>query len=96
MFEREGYGVLSAADGRAGPLQGDPNLVLLDIRLPYLSGWEVAEAMAERGCAAAVVVMAAAREAPEWATAIAADACLAKPFARVQLLDLVRRIVPRP
>ncbi len=93
MLEREGYGALSAADGRAGPLQCDPDLVLLDIRLPYLSGWEVAEAMAERGCAAAVVVMAAAREAPEWATAIAADA---KPFARVQLLDLVRRFLPRP
>src|SRR5450759_363503 len=45
-LEREGYVVIQAADGRSGLLEAErqlPDLLILDIMLPGLSGLEIAE-----------------------------------------------------
>jgi CheY-like chemotaxis protein len=50
LLEREGYQVAEAASGRAGierARQLDPDLVLLDIQLPDLDGFEVAERLTD-------------------------------------------------
>ncbi|MDI6773745.1 MAG: response regulator, partial [bacterium] len=44
-LERDGYHVVSAADGRAALAafnREKPNLVILDLMLPEVDGWEVA------------------------------------------------------
>ncbi|MGD8903768.1 MAG: response regulator [Anaerolineae bacterium] len=56
----KGYGVLSAHNGRQGlwlALERNPDLILLDWNLPQLSGYQVLQALRERGSTAPVVLM---------------------------------------
>ena len=46
LLEREGYGVSEALEGRAGVRQfhqSQPDIVILDVGLPDLDGWQVLE-----------------------------------------------------
>src|SRR5215468_4975573 len=48
MLQASGYSVRSAHDGRSGlecAHQYDPDLVILDIMLPEMDGWEVCKAI---------------------------------------------------
>lgn len=98
ILAHEGYRVALAENGaqgleliRRGP---PPDLVLLDLMMPVLSGWEFLE-IAETDAALAeipVVVVSAmpAPLAPEDAHG-GVKACLGKPLKLDQLLELVRR-----
>src|SRR3954468_19892351 len=67
-----------------------PDVILLDMRMPVMDGWQFATAYRQLpGPHANVVVMTAARDATRSAAEIDADAHLAKPFELDQLLDLV-------
>jgi DNA-binding response OmpR family regulator len=94
VLQDEGYVVLEAGDGRAGldaVALGRPSLVLLDMRMPVLSGWDFARVLRERGEAVPIVVMTAARDARAWAAEIGAVGFLAKPFELDELLAAVAR-----
>lgn len=60
LLKADGYDVIGeAVDGAAGLAAADrlaPDVVLLDVRLPDMDGFEVAGELAARGCAAAIVV----------------------------------------
>ena len=60
MLEADGYQVVGeAADGRSAThavYELQPDVVLLDIRLPDLDGFQVAEQLAANGVAPAVVL----------------------------------------
>ena len=99
MLEIEGYGVLEAAHGRAaldllaGGSTGGVNLILLDMRMPVLDGWQFAAVYrALAGPRAPIVVMTAAQDARAWCAQIRADGCLAKPFELDELLRQVERL----
>lgn len=52
LLEQHGYHVVCAADGPSGiaeALRLLPDLILLDIQLPGMDGYEVASALRERG-----------------------------------------------
>jgi DNA-binding response OmpR family regulator len=73
-----------------------PSLILLDMRMPRMNGWEFAREFATRyGRAAPIVVVSAAESARQRAAEISADGALPKPFDMQQLLDLVDRRVHR-
>jgi len=62
-LEDEGYEVVEAADGRSGLerfAEREPDLVLLDLRLPYISGFEVCRTLRSRSIVPIIVVTAQA------------------------------------
>lgn len=99
-LRREGYSFLEAANGRdALDLMHDehPDVVVLDLMMPILSGWDV---LRERAHDAAMrkipVIIVSANRDPEIATAVNAGICafLPKPFDIAALSALVRSCIP--
>src|SRR5438093_273241 len=94
-LEDEGYDVVSAEHGAAALdvlNEGLPNLILLDMAMPVMDGWEFARQYRARpGPHAPIVVVTAAREAAERARQISADNYLAKPFDLDRLIQLVEQ-----
>ena len=59
VLQAKGYNILSASNGRQGlrlALEREPDLILLDWNLPQLSGYQVLQALRERGSQAPVVL----------------------------------------
>jgi CheY-like chemotaxis protein len=98
LLEEEGYRVASAANGaEALELLSAPELpsvILLDLMMPVMSGWELHEALQDdpRLASIPVVVISASRSTERLAP-IEAAAFLAKPFDATRLLDTVGRLV---
>jgi CheY-like chemotaxis protein len=90
-----GYRVRTARDGRAAlDRVGEemPALILLDMRMPVMNGWEFArEFRARHERAAPIVVVTAAENARARAEEIDADGFLAKPFDLDDVLSAVER-----
>ncbi|HEU4322415.1 MAG TPA: response regulator [Roseiflexaceae bacterium] len=96
----EGYRVVTCADGSVAIdqiVQGKPGLVLLDLMMPRMSGWQIMEALRERSdCGdVKVVLISASRELPRTARELGVE-CLAKPFNLIDLLNLVERLAGPP
>jgi DNA-binding response OmpR family regulator len=90
----EGYRVQTASNG-AEALQRvgteAPGLILLDMRMPVMDGWQFAARLrAEHNHAVPIVVMTAAKDAGERAREIRAEDYLAKPFDIEELVEKVR------
>jgi DNA-binding response OmpR family regulator len=100
-LEDERLRVLDAPDGTAALAAAErerPDLVLLDVNLPDISGLEVCRRL--RGCRAAgalrIVMLSAAAQRDDVALGLAAgaDEYLTKPFSPVRLLALVEELLP--
>ena len=89
MSEAEsGAGALMAL--RQATQAGQPfKIVLLDMRMPVLDGWTVAQRLRERHHRVPTVVMTGAEDAAELCAAIQGDAYLGKPFILDELLTAV-------
>ena len=102
MLERQGAQVTVQGDGRSALewLQGDAQVdtVVLDLRLPQLSGMEVLGQMRQLPAhlATPVLVLSALDTGAEVAAALDAGAgdYLTKPFNPVELLARLRRLMP--
>ncbi len=96
----EGYNVTSVSNGqRALDVIKDrpPQLILLDMRMPLMDGWEFASQYhAASGPHAPIVALTAARDDSQRDSQIEAAAFLAKPFNLDDLFTLVERFVPSP
>jgi CheY-like chemotaxis protein len=93
ILDDQGLQVCTARDGHealALIAQDAPDLILLDMKMAHMDGWQFASRYrALTGQRAPLVVITAARDAAERAAEIAADGYLAKPF---DLDDLLRVI----
>ncbi|WP_421683111.1 response regulator [Stutzerimonas urumqiensis] len=104
MLERQGFAVEHAADGRQAldyiTTGAVPNLVLMDIMLPYHDGLELVERLrAQPGWDSVPVLMltAKAREVDiVRALELGADDYVTKPFQPEELLARIRRLIRRP
>ena len=101
MLERQGYRVVHLADGRAASAyiaaSGAPGLVLLDVMLPYVDGFEIVGLIrAQPGWQEVPVLMLTAKNT-ERDTVRALDAgandFVIKPFQPQELLARVRRFL---
>jgi two-component system, chemotaxis family, chemotaxis protein CheY len=94
-LEDEGYEVQSAGNGAIAMehLQTwRPDVILLDMRMPVMDGWEFATRYRQTpGPHAPIVVITAAHDAAERAAQISADGAVAKPFNVDDLLKEVNR-----
>lgn len=92
--------VVEALDGRTALEQADclcPDLILLDVQLPDLSGLEVCRRLRQADPHAKIVLLTAAAQEEDVARGLAAGAnhYLTKPFSPVRLLSLVETLLPR-
>jgi CheY-like chemotaxis protein len=97
----EGYEVRPAPTGRAGLAALDewrPALILLDLRMPDMNGWEFRdEQRTIPGLAEIpVIVMTAAADPPEHLAPLAPAAIVPKPFDLDALLETVQRCLDQP
>jgi len=96
ILEFEGYEVEQAANGAQGLESLEritPSLVLLDMRMPILNGWDFMRIVKERGMKLPVVVMTAAQDARRWAQEVGASGYIAKPFDVDDLLTTVASLL---
>ena len=99
-LEREGYEVELAGDGQAGldrVREGSVDLVLLDIMLPRLNGYEVLDAMRKHGDATPVLLLSARSGEMDKVMGLdlGADDYVHKPFSVAELLARVRAALRR-
>lgn len=97
FLAESGRRVRTAAEGRAAlarVAEEMPGLILLDMRMPGMNGWDFArEFRARHGAGCPIVVVTAAENARRRAEEIGADAWLAKPFDLDEVLSLVDRFL---
>jgi two-component system, chemotaxis family, chemotaxis protein CheY len=95
VLSDDGYEVETATHGAMALdvlARWHPDVILLDMRMPVMDGWEFSRAYREMGNSQApIVVLTAARDAADSADEIGADGYLSKPFDLLDLLDVVRR-----
>jgi DNA-binding response OmpR family regulator len=100
ILAEAGFAVRTAADGAqalAAVAEELPGLILLDMRLPVMNGWEFArELRARHGSAVPIVVVTAAENARARAEEIGAEGWLEKPFDLDAVVAAVRRFVRAP
>jgi DNA-binding response OmpR family regulator len=98
-LEREGFSVDSAADGEAALSQlqqGEPALIILDLMLPKLDGWEVCRQV--RAASEVPILMLTARDDDVdkiVGLELGADDYLTKPFNPRELVARVKAILRR-
>ncbi|PTL80035.1 response regulator [Vitiosangium sp. GDMCC 1.1324] len=96
------FEVLEAEDGELGVERASrdaPDLILMDLSLPRLDGWEATRRLRQVPAAANIPVIAvtahAGREYQDKATAAGCNAYLTKPLDRDQLLETIRKHLGR-
>lgn len=96
----EGYSVITAANGSEGLKQlltHEPKLIILDVMMPQLSGWEVIQRIRDGGITIPVLMLTAKDEVGDRVKGLnlGADDYLVKPFALEELLARVRALIRR-
>ena len=98
-LQAEGYAVAAASNGQEALERIErhpPAMVLLDLSMPVMNGWQLQERLRERGLPIPLVFMTAGYHAQEEAERHGAAGHLAKPFELDELLQVVRRFASGP
>ena len=101
LLKRTTYTVIEAFDGEAGvakALEALPDLILMDIQLPKISGMEAMRQIRANAATAATPIVAITSFAlsgdEQKAKESGATAYLAKPYSPLDLLKLIRKLLP--
>lgn len=100
ILSRAGYNVLSAMNGFLGlklARKERPDLILLDLMLPGMDGFEILSQLRSNPETAAIPVLILSaktrEEDKQMASRIGADGYMTKPYRRVELLDQLRSLL---
>jgi DNA-binding response OmpR family regulator len=93
-FSAKGFDVLATSDGQAGldaAFSEDPDLILLDIMLPKVNGYEVCRALRQRGLEMPILMLTAKGQEEDIVLGLnlGADDYVTKPF---RIAELVARV----
>jgi two-component system cell cycle response regulator DivK len=101
LLKRTKYALIEAHDGEAGvakALEARPDLILMDIQLPKMSGLDATKRLRAEAATAKTPIIAITSFALSGddikAKEAGATAYLAKPYSPFDLLTLIRKILP--
>jgi DNA-binding response OmpR family regulator len=99
-FAAQGHHILTASDGEQGlaiALDGQPDLILLDIMLPRVNGYEICRAVRERRLEMPIVMLTAKGQEEDIILGLnlGADDYVAKPFRCGELIARVNAFLRR-
>ncbi len=99
-FEFKGYRVLTAADGEEGlnlALNEKPDLILLDIMLPKINGYEICRLIRKEGLDMPIIMLTAKGEESDIVLGLnlGADDYVTKPFSIKELLARTEALLRR-
>jgi len=97
----EGYQTVAAPDGRRGlalALSEAPDLILLDVMMPGMSGWDLCRELRRRGLDVPVIMLTARGEEVDRVQGLelGADDYVTKPFSLRELMARIRAVLRRP
>ena len=97
---REGYDTLEAYDGPTGlqlALEQNPDLILLDLMLPGMNGFDVCRKVRESGSSTPILMLTAREEEADKVLGLelGADDYITKPFAMRELMARVKANIRR-
>jgi len=100
MLEQEGFRAVEAADGKTGferAMTLKPDLVLVDLRLPGMSGIEICKQLRAARVATPIVVLSAVGDEVDKVLLleIGADDYVVKPFGTRELMARIRAVLRR-
>jgi DNA-binding response OmpR family regulator len=100
MLEQEGYRPLLAADGKTGyerALSAKPDLILVDLRLPGMSGIEISKQLRAGKVNTPIIVLSAVGQEVDKVLLleIGADDYVVKPFGARELMARIRAVLRR-
>jgi DNA-binding response OmpR family regulator len=99
-FEYEGYDVISAADGVAGldrAIADDPDLVVLDVMMPRMSGLDVCKQLKTKRPSLPIIMLTARGQEIDKVVGLelGADDYVTKPFSIRELMARVKAVLRR-
>ena len=99
-LKREGYDTLEALDGEAGlelARTEDPDLILLDVMLPKMNGFDICKNLREAGSTVPIIMLTAREEETDkvFGLEAGADDYMTKPFSMRELMARVRANIRR-
>jgi DNA-binding response OmpR family regulator len=99
-FEYEGYEVISASDGVAGlecALADDPDLVVLDVMMPRMSGLDVCKQLKAKRPSVPIIMLTARGQEIDKVVGLelGADDYVTKPFSIRELIARVKAVLRR-
>jgi len=99
-LSREGYDTIEAYDGVTGlqlALEHNPDLILLDLMLPGMNGFEVCRRVRESGSSTPILMLTAREEEADkvMGLELGADDYITKPFSMRELLARVKANIRR-
>ena len=99
ILQMAGYEVMTASDARTALAQLEtttPDLILLDVMMPRMSGYECIEQLRHRHRAIPIILLTVKKHTPEEIEQLGVAGYLRKPFHHQELLSMLTELLSDP